>query len=467
MKISFHGAAGTVTGSKHLLHLDNGKKILLDCGLFQGRRKESDVLNRHWGFEPRDIDYVLLSHAHIDHCGLLPKLVKDGFSGKIFCTPATYDLCSIMLPDSAFIQEGDARFENKHRAEVGKPLVEPLYTVEDATDCLSYFEQVEFDAVHSLPDCGLEFQFIENGHLLGSGSVNITVKAANRTVRIAYTGDIGRMKPNMLREPQPFPQADYILSESTYGDRLHDDEHYTVDDLIKLVRETCVEKRGKLIIPAFSIGRTQEILFALDYLHSHSQLPQIDVYVDSPLSSKGTTIHRKHLGLFNAQMQEYFRKDPTPFAFPDLHFIESVDQSKALNTSDDPCIIISASGMMEAGRIRHHLLNHIDDPRNTLLIVGYCEPSTLGGKILAGADEVKIFGQYKKVKARVEYVGSFSGHGDYKEMLHFLACQKPEKVKKVFLVHGDDDAQLAFRNRLKEAGFPQIEIPQAGTSYEL
>lgn len=467
MKISFHGAAQHVTGSKHLLHLDNGKKVLLDCGLFQGRRREAEKLNQHWGFEPRDVDYLLLSHAHIDHCGLIPKLVKDGFRGKVYCTPATYDLCKVMIPDSAHIQEADAFYDNKRRRQEGRELVKPLYTIEDAADSLTYFRTVEFEETFRLNDCGLEFTFIENGHLLGSGCIYIVVNENEKETRLCFTGDIGREKPHMLRPPKPFPQADYIISESTYGDRLHADEHYTPDDLIKIVEDTLLVNKGKLIIPAFSIGRTQEVLFALDYLQHHSHIPNIKVFVDSPLSTQGTDIHRRHLELFNDEMQAYFKQDPTPFDFPRLEFVETAEESKRLNTYEGPCVIISASGMMDAGRIRHHIFNHIENPKNTLLIVGYCEPSTLGGRIIRGDKEIKLFGQVREVKARIEYLRSFSGHGDYEEMIHYLSCQKPEEVKKLFLVHGEPDVEEIFSIHLKDAGFKRIEIPAPGMEYHL
>lgn len=467
MKISFHGAAQTVTGSKHLLHLENGKKVLLDCGLFQGRRKNAELLNTHWGFEPKSIDYVLLSHAHIDHCGLIPKLIKDGFRGTIYCTRATFDLCSIMLPDSAHIQEADAEYANKKRKLAGKHLIKPLYTIEDAEASLEYFKPIEFDQPFKLPDCNLEFTFIENGHLLGSGCIYITITEENDTIRLCYTGDIGRTKPHMLKPAKPFPQADYIICESTYGDRIHEDDQYTKDDIIKIVKSTLIEKKGKLIIPAFSIGRTQEVLFALDYLMHHCEIPPIKVFVDSPLSTKGTDIHRKHLDLFNKEMQAYFKKDQTPFDFPNLVFIEEAVESKKLNTYTEPCIIISASGMMDAGRIRHHLLNHIENPDNTILIVGYCEPSTLGARIIRGDNEIKIYGKIRKVNARVKYIQSFSGHGDYNEMIQYLKCQKPTEVKRIFLVHGDKEAQEAFAYHLKNEGYKNIEIPASGSEVML
>ncbi|MBE2246236.1 MAG: MBL fold metallo-hydrolase [Candidatus Competibacteraceae bacterium] len=461
MKIGFYGAAMQVTGSKHLIVTEEGKRILLDCGMFQGRRKIAGPLNQHWGFEPMTIDCVILSHAHIDHAGLIPKLVKDGFRGKIYCTLATYDLCSIMLPDSAYIQENDAEYENKRRRLADKRPIEPLYTTEDAYACLDYFEKVNYrEPVSLFP--GVQFTFYENGHLLGSATTTIELEENGKTRILTYTSDIGRCKPNMLREPEPFPQSDIIICESTYGDRLHDEDEYTLQDLVQLVRETCLENKGKLIIPAFSIGRTQEIIYALDYLYNTKKLPPIHVYIDSPLSTRSTFIYKQHLSLFNQRMQDYLKTDPDPFSFPFLHFIESVDQSKKLNTSKEPCIIISASGMMEAGRIRHHVANHIGHAKNTLLIVGYCEPTTLGGKLIAGNKIVKISGIEHKVRARIEYIRSYSGHGDYREMIQYLDCQDKKRIEAMVLVHGDYAAQLEFKTRLRRLGYSRIEIPEQG-----
>jgi metallo-beta-lactamase family protein len=466
MKISFHGAARQVTGSKHLLTLKNGKNILLDCGLFQGRRRISEPLNKHWGFDPSSIDAVILSHAHIDHSGLIPKLVKEGFKGKIYCTPATFDLCSIMLPDSGFIQEMDAQYENKRRIKEGKKIIEPLYTSDEAYESLKSFEKVNFDIPTRIFD-DLVFTFIENGHLLGSGCVYMEIKEDQQVKRITYTGDIGRVKPQMLRVPKEFPPSDFIICESTYGDRIHDEDEYTLNDFIEIIRETCVENKGKLIIPAFSVGRTQEIIFALDYLYNERKLPPIKVFIDSPLSTKSTFIYKNHLELFNERMQEYLKKDPDPFSFPMLHFIEDANESKRLNDLREPCIIISASGMLEAGRIRHHVANNINNPINTLLIVGYCEPSTLGGKLIAGYKKIKIFGRELEVKARIEYIQSYSGHGDYKEMIHYLSCQQAENVKNIYLVHGDYKAQLEFKTKLRHVGYKNIVIPDLGDSIEI
>ncbi len=466
MKLSFYGAAQEVTGSKHLITTAKGKKILLDCGMYQGRRKDAEKKNAHFGFDPKSIDYLVVSHAHIDHTGLIPKLVKEGFNGPIYCTPATLDLNKIMLPDSAHIQESDIKYENKIRERDGKKLLEPLYDQEDAENAIALMQAIPFYQDFKICD-EVSINFTENGHLLGSAAVNLTIDDNGNEIKLCFTGDIGRQTKSMLKKPQPFPQADYIISESTYGDRLHDDEVYSLDEIVKIIIETCIDKKGKVIIPAFSIGRTQEIVYGLDYLNSILELPNIPVYIDSPLSTKGTGIFRNHLELFNEEFQEFLKRDKSPFDFPNLHLIQTVDESKALNASKEPCIIISASGMLEAGRVKHHVFNHIEDPDTTILMVGYCEPSTLGGRIAAGAKEVKIFGELKRVNARVEYIRSFSGHGDYKEMITYLECQNKKKIKNIFLVHGDLDAQEAFKGHLQQAGFGHVEIPEIGKVIEL
>lgn len=466
MKLSFYGAAQEVTGSKHLLTTAKGKKILMDCGLYQGRRKDAERKNTHFGFNPAEIDYLILSHAHIDHTGLVPKLVKEGFKGPIYCTRATLDLNRIMLPDSAHIQENDIRYENKIRTKAGKKLLEPLYDAEDAENALALMVPVSFYQIFEVCD-EVSLLYTENGHLLGSAAINLSIKDNGNILKLCFTGDIGRQSNSMLKLPQKFPQADYIISESTYGDRLHKDELYSLEEIIKIITDTCILKKGKVIIPAFSIGRTQEIIYGLDYLNSKLQLPNIPVYIDSPLSTKGTGIFKNHLELFNDDFQAFLKQDKSPFDFPNLHLIESVEESKALNDNPEPMVIISASGMMEAGRIKHHVANNIEDPNCTILMVGYCEPSTLGGRIATGAMEVKIFGEVKQVKARIEYIRSFSGHGDYKEMISFLNCQDKEKVKHIFLVHGDIDAQHAFSGHLKDAGFKNIDIPAIGTEFNL
>jgi len=466
MNISFHGAAGTVTGSKHLITLKDGRKLLLDCGMFQGHGVDADVLNRHWGFEPRTVDYLVLSHAHIDHSGLIPKLVKDGFRGKIFATPATFDLCEIMLNDSAHIQEDDVFYLNKRRKRQGKQLLEPLYETKDVQPALDRFYLVNYNEPHEI-DKGIELLFTDAGHILGSAAVSLTIHDFSNTYKICFTGDIGRYSNKILRDPQPFPQADYIICESTYGDMLHEPTTLTDTRLLQIVQRTCVEKKGKLIIPAFSVGRTQEMVNMLNNLQFENKLPALKVYVDSPLSTDATEIYRKHSRCFNDDVKEYMEKDPTPFGFKNLKYITQVEESKGLNLKKEPCIIISASGMMEAGRIKHHVANNIQDAENTILIVGWCGPGTLGRKLLRGDKVVKIFGEEHPVNAEVVVMNEFSAHGDYNEMLRFLSCQNASKVKEIFLVHGDDDVLPKWKEKLSSAGFTKISVPELHESVEI
>ncbi len=466
MKITFHGAARTVTGSKHLISLKRGKRILLDCGLFQGIGALADEWNRHFGFDPASVDYLILSHAHIDHSGLVPLLVKEGFKGPIFCTPATLDLCSIMLEDSAHIQESDTRFINERRKRQGKSLLKPLYSIDDARNALEQFVEVPYNQEYEI-EPGLRFMFTDAGHILGSAVVNLQVDEDHYTKKICFTGDIGRPEPAIISGFAPFPQCDILICESTYGDRTHSDRTASLERLLQIVVETCVLKKGKLIIPAFSVGRTQEIVYALDRLEHEGRLPHIDVFVDSPLSTNATEIMRSNADVFNDEVKEYMLRDADPFGFNKLTYIRDVEQSKALNHRKEPCIIISASGMAEAGRIKHHLANSIGNADNTILIVGHCEPESLGGRLASGEKEVRIFGDNYLVKALVETLGSFSAHGDVEEMMRFMECIDIKKVKKTFLVHGEYDTQLRFMVRLQQEGFRHVEIPEKGSSFEL
>ena len=466
MKLSFHGAARTVTGSKHLLTLKQGKRILFDCGMFQGMGLETDELNRHFGFDPATVDYLILSHAHIDHSGLIPVLVKQGFSGKIYCTPATFDLCCIMLEDSAHIQESDARFINERRKRQGKPPLKPLYTLPDVTVALRQFEPVPYGEWFSIED-SIKLLFTDAGHILGSAVVNLRIEEDFHTKSICYTGDLGRAQPQIIRPAEPFPQCEYLITESTYGDRKHADRSESLDQLLRIVIETCVMKKGKLIIPAFSVGRTQEIVYALDRLEHEGRLPHIPVFVDSPLSTNATEIMRNNPDCFNDEIRSYMERDPDPFGFNKLTYIREAQESKQLNHLKEPCIIISASGMAEAGRIKHHLANNIGSEDNTVMIVGHCESGSLGAKLAEGEKEVRIFGEMHSVRAHVEVLGSFSAHGDVDEMIDILKCQNPTKVKKVFLVHGDYDVQLRYMIRLQREGFRHVEIPEKGSSFEV
>jgi len=466
MKIAFHGAARTVTGSKHLIQLKNGKKLLLDCGMFQGLGSDTDVLNREWGFNPPEVDYLVLSHAHIDHSGLIPKLVKDGFRGKIFCTPATRELTAVLLEDSAQIQEDDAKYTNRNRATSGKPYMEALYTIEDAKKASGYFYVVDYGNWFAIDD-SVQLLYTDAGHIIGSAAVNLKITENGKTTAITFSGDVGRYRDVILRSPQNYPQADYIILESTYGNSLHDQHATTPDLILQWVVKACLQKKGKLVLPSFSVGRTQEILFALNQLELENKLPPLDYFVDSPLSVEATDIIKRYPQYFNNTIQKILKTDKDPFGFKGLKFIRTVQESKLLNYRNEPCVIISASGMAEGGRVKHHISNTIENSRNTIVFTGYCEPSTLGGRLIAGAREVTIFGIEHQVNAEIGSIRSMSAHGDYEDLSQFLACQDPRQVKTLFLVHGEYDVQQDFRNRLLKKGFTDVQIPQRHAEFGL
>ncbi|MCW3461830.1 MBL fold metallo-hydrolase [Chitinophaga nivalis] len=459
MKIAFHGAARTVTGSKHLITLRNGKKILLDCGMFQGMGKDTESLNRDFGFDPQEVTYMVLSHAHIDHSGLIPRLVKMGYKGNIYCTPGTRDLTEILLMDSAEIQEDDVKFSNKKRAKEGLPYLQPLYTVDDAKIAIKSLKPVaKYDTWINI-DEDIALMFTDAGHIVGAASVHLRITENGKTEQISFSGDIGRYNDAILKSPATFPQADYVLIESTYGSTLHADAAPADAELLRYIRETCIEKRGKLIIPAFSVGRTQELLYALNNAQLKGTLPKVDIFVDSPLSTEATAVTKAHPEVFNREVSDLLKRDDDPFDFPGLRYVKSVDESKLLNYRKEPCVIISASGMAEAGRVKHHIANNIDEPQNTILIVGYCEPQSLGGRLMRGAKEVSIYGTRFEVKAEVGVIRSMSAHGDYEDLRQWLACQDPRRIKKLFLVHGEYDVQTIFKNWLLKRDFLDIEIP--------
>ena len=457
-----------MTGSKHLITTDSGKTILLDCGMYQGKGMETDEANRELGFDPKDIHYLLLSHAHIDHSGLIPYIYSLGFRGKIYCTAATRDLCELMLQDTAFIQEQDVRWYNKKMDRQNKPKIKPLFDMSDAQQVMKLFRTVEYDTPYRLNE-EIEIQFTNSGHMLGSAVISVAITENGQTKRIAYTGDIGRLHSHILSTPQAFPQCDYLICESTYGNRLHEDTLVSEEQLLGIVEETCMYKKGKLLIPSFSVGRTQEIVYVLNELFNDGRLERVPVYVDSPLSANATEIFRRHAHTLNEQVQDTLRYDPDPFGFNGLRYITDVQQSKALNRSEQPCIIISSSGMLEAGRIKHHVSNHIDDPSTTILIVGYCTPSSLGARIQdPSLRYVSIFGFDHRIRAQVTKVEGFSGHGDYQEMIQYLtACQDAKKVQKVFIVHGEYSAQEAMKAHLQEAGFGEVAIPEKGEEFRV
>ncbi len=459
MKIAFHGAARTVTGSKHLLTLQNGKKYLLDCGMFQGMGKDTDDMNRDFGFTSSEIDYLILSHAHIDHCGLIPKLVKEGFQGKIFATPATKDLAAILMEDSAGIQENDLKFVNKTRAAQGKSYLLPIYDMADALKAVEYFVTVDYGEWFAI-DESVQFMYLDAGHIIGSTTVHLKINENGKETRLTFSGDVGRYRDVILKSPQDFPQADFIIIESTYGNKLHDEITGTTEALLQWITKTCLEKKGKLIMPAFSVGRTQEILFALNQLENENRLPALKYFVDSPLSYEATHVIESYPQYFNSRIQKILQTDHDPFDFKGLKYVKSVEESKSLNYLNEPCVIISASGMADAGRVKHHISNNIENSRNSILLTGYCEPNSLGGRLKLHPKEVGIFGQIHEVHAEIGEIKSMSAHGDYNDLSQWLSCQDPKQVKKLFLVHGEYDVQLEFKNRLIGKGFLDVEIPE-------
>jgi metallo-beta-lactamase family protein len=467
MKLKFCGAAQTVTGSSHLLTLEVGTNILVECGLYQGRESQFENFNENWLVPPEDIDILVVSHAHIDHTGRIPKFVKDGFKGEIVCTHATRDLCTIMLLDSAYIQEKDVIYINKRKARLGLKPIKPLYTVEDANNCFGNFVGLSYNRWHRI-DKSVEVMFRDAGHILGSANVTLKIEMPDRHYKyVGFTGDIGRPERPILRDPQPMPNLDYLICESTYGGKSHQGLPSNVEELYHIIHRACVEKKGKLVIPAFSVGRTQEIVYMLDQLENEGRLPHIPVYVDSPLAVNATEIFNYHPECFDKDILEYMHKDPNPFGFNNLNYVRSVEESKAINEKKGPAIIISASGMMSAGRIKHHLSNTIESSKNTILVVGYCSEGTLGARLRDGDKDVRIFGEQKKVKAEIKILDSFSAHGDEGEMLAFLDNLNRDKLKKLFLVHGDLKRQELFKSALKGKRFRNIEIPHLGQSYNI
>jgi len=463
MRINFHGAAQTVTGSQHLLEI-NGATLLLECGMYQGRREETYFRNQNFPYDPARIDAVILSHAHIDHSGNLPHLIKNGYTGSIYATPATAELADVMLRDSGHIQEADAEFVNKRESRHGGKHVEPLYTMADAEQVGEHFKPVDY-AQPFEPVPGVIVRFWDAGHILGSAGVSMDIQENGRKFRLWFSGDIGRMNLPLLRDPVLPEAADYLLMESTYGDKSHDDPHLAFEEFRKVVSET-MARGGKLIIPAFAIGRTQELVFYLNEMMSDGVRP-VPVYVDSPLAVHASDIFRAHPECLDEETSEFIRKEKHPaLDFKQLSYIHSVEESKALNERKDPMIIISASGMAEAGRILHHLRNNIGDPRNTILIVGWTAPETLGRRLADREKHVRIFGEPYEVKARVETIGGLSGHAG-QDMLVKYALAVKSQVQKVFLVHGESGPATALMGKLKDAGLQNIYYPELHSSAEI
>jgi metallo-beta-lactamase family protein len=459
MQIDFLGAARNVTGSMFLLTV-NGSRILLECGLFQGRRQESFDRNRNLPFDATTIDAMVLSHAHIDHSGNIPNLVRNGFRGNIHCTFATRDLCSIMLRDSAYIMESDVGYLNRKRARRGEPLLEPIYTIADATRSLNNFVSMDYGRTAWIGP-GVQLTFFDAGHILGSSLCALDVQEGERRYRLLFTGDLGRNEMPILCDPEVVPGVDYLITESTYGARLHGTAEDAEHELERVVRETHA-RGGKVIIPAFSVGRTQEIVYALHRLTLARRIPRLPVYVDSPLSINATEVFRLHPEYYDDETHAFMLAHRDPFGFDELDYIRRVEDSKALNDRHDPMIIISASGMCEAGRILHHLKNNIESSRNTVLFVGFQAEHTLGRRILNREESVPILGERYRLNARVESIDGYSAHADRNELLEYMGKLEPRRIKRAYLVHGEEEAAVSLAEGLRELGVQETVVPSLG-----
>ena len=465
MQIQFVGADRTVTGSMHHLII-NGKNYLLDCGLYQGKRKEAFEINRNFDlFNPKEIDALILSHAHIDHLGNIPTLVKMGFEGPIYCTSATKDLAAVMLKDSAHIQEKDVEFVNKRRKKQGKNPFEPLYTNADADNVLPLLNEKNYHDEFEI-DNGVKVKFYDAGHILGSAITLITIKENGRTINLGFSGDLGRPNLPILKDPEKIPDVDYFICESTYGGRFHDNIEGTNAKLAEVINRA-VSRNGKIIIPAFSLERTQELVYAFHKIFESSKAQRIPIYVDSPLSTNATEVFRKHPECFDEDTIQFMEKYEDPFGFNKLTYITKVEDSKKLNDIAGPMVIISASGMAETGRILHHLANNIENEKNIILMAGYCAENTLGRKLIEKEPVVKIFGDEYNVRAEVVVMNSLSAHADSNELTNYCNNFDKKRMKNIFLVHGDYDQQVKFNDRLKSIGFEKISIPARGDVFEI
>jgi metallo-beta-lactamase family protein len=465
MELQFFGAAQEVTGSQFLLTV-NDKKILIDCGLYQGKRKIAFELNRSFPFDPAEVDVMLLTHAHIDHSGNIPNLVKQGFSGHIYTTSATVDLCQLMLRDSAYLQEKDVRFVNKKRIKQNKTPFEPLYTIEDAEKSVRNFVGVQYDkAIQIAP--GVAATFRDSGHILGSAGILLEVNDAGKFIRLGFTGDIGRRDMPILRDPNIITDLDILVMESTYGNRLHP----VVDDIAEELALTISEaalRGAKIIIPAFAVGRVQLLVYILHKLFNQNRIPVFPIFVDSPLAVNITEVYRLHPECFDREVYRIFlNNSEDPFGFNRLTYIREVEKSKELNEFKGACMIISASGMAEGGRILHHLKNNIEDPKNLILFVGYAAKETLARKIMDGNSEVSILGDLYKVNAQIKTMDYFSGHTDQKGLLEYLDFSSPGKLKHIFLVHGEAEEALPLKEKILSKGFKSVSYPARGASVNI
>lgn len=475
MKITFLGATQTVTGSNFLVE-GAGKRFLVDCGLHQGKYEEELLNDEPFDYDVNSIDFMLLTHAHIDHSGRIPKLYKEGYRNPIYATKATCDLCSIMLPDSGHIQETENEIKNKKRKRNGQKPIEPLYTVEDAENSMEVFREIEYDKIVQI-DPNISVRYNDAGHMLGSSIIEVWITENNETKKIVFSGDIGNNDIPLLSSPTMIESADYLVMESTYGDRLHLKNDKKASMFLDVVSET-LDNGGTVVIPSFAVGRTQEILFELDkikeqrkndeaFAKEYDTLMKAKVYVDSPLATSATEVFEKNMDLFKPEVQEFIKRGDNPLDFPGLTFTQSVEESKALNMSTEPCIIISASGMCDVGRIKHHLKHNIWNPKSTILFVGYQAPGTLGRRIVDGEKKVKILGEEFAVKARVEYIEGYSGHADQEWLLNFVYSFNSKMPKHIFLVHGEPNAQETLKNKIEENTGIGVTIAKYGEEYAL
>lgn len=473
MKITFLGATKTVTGSNYLVEAA-GKKFLVDCGMWQGKAELEEENFQEFEFDPKEIDFVLLTHAHIDHSGRIPKLYNEGFKNKIYAHKATCDLCALMLPDSGHIQEMESEWKNRKRMRKGEKTRDPLYTAEEAAKCLQIFEAVQYDEIIDITD-QIHVRFNDAGHMLGSSIIELWVDEDGKTTKTVFTGDIGNNDIPLLSSPTMIEDTDYLVMESTYGSRLHIRNNEKAEMFLDIVSET-LDNQGTVVIPSFAVGRTQEILYELNKLkdirtdeefrHKYRTLMRAPVYVDSPLAISATEVFRENMDLFDEETQKEIMNGDNPLEFPGLKFTMSTDESKALNESQEPCIIISASGMCEVGRIKHHLKHNLWNPNSTILFVGYQAPGTLGYSIVHGAKKVKIFGEEIAVNARVEYIEGYSGHADQEGLMNFIYSfiQKP---KHIFLIHGEEESQEVLEQKIVTDTKLPVTIPDFGDTYEL
>ena len=473
MKITFLGATKIVTGSNFLVEAA-GKKFLVDCGLYQGKAELEEQNYRDFDYNPAEIDFMLLTHAHIDHSGRIPKLYNDGFKGPIYAHKATCDLCQIMLPDSGHIQEMEAEWKNKKRLRKGQPIRGPLYTAEDALKCMEIFVPVKYDEIIQVSE-DIYVRFNDAGHMLGSSTIEIWAKEDGKETKAVFSGDLGNNDIPLLSEPTMIDNCDYLVMESTYGSRLHVRNDQKAELFLKIVSET-IDNGGTVVIPSFAVGRTQEILYEInkikenrndeEFLREYRTLMKVPVYVDSPLAISATQVFKENMDLFEDEVKEEMERGNNPLEFPGLKFTQTAEESKALNESDEPAIIISASGMCDVGRIKHHLKHNIWNPKSTKLFVGYQAPGTLGYEIVNGAKKVTIFGEEFAVNARIEYIEGYSGHADQEWLMNFVYSFY-NKPKHIFLVHGEEESQEVLRNKILENTGIGVTIPEYGETYQL